>query len=79
MHGSAITTRGISRKRHVVEAGVSLGDVHQGPAIDAVSALVNLGYRPLEAHRAVQTAIKSLGEAAELQALIRDGLRYLAP
>ena len=51
----------------------------QGPAVDAVSALVNLGYRPSEAHRAVQTAINSLGEAAELQALIRDGLRYLAP
>ncbi len=52
--------------------------VAQGPAADAVSALVNLGYRPAEAHRAVQTAASSLGEAAELQALIRDSLRQLA-
>ncbi len=51
----------------------------QGPAVDAVSALVNLGYRPAEAQRAVQTAANTLGEAAELQTLIRDSLRHLAP
>ena len=50
----------------------------QGPAADAISALVNLGYRPAEAHRAVQTATATLGENAELQALIRDSLRRLA-
>ncbi len=54
------------------------GSVAQGPAADAISALVNLGYRPAEAHRAVQTAAGSLGDAAELQALIRDSLRQLA-
>ena len=52
--------------------------VAQGPAVDAISALVNLGYRPAEAHRAVQSAAHGLGEAAELQALIRDSLRHLA-
>jgi len=52
--------------------------VAQGPAVDAISALVNLGYRPAEAHRAVQSAVNGLGEAAELQALIRDSLRHLA-
>ena len=50
----------------------------RGPAADAVSALVNLGYRPAEAQRAVQTAATSLGETAELQTLIRDSLRQLA-
>jgi Holliday junction resolvasome RuvABC DNA-binding subunit len=52
-----------------------------GPAVDAISALVNLGYRPGEAHRAVQSAANALnerGEAAELQTLIRDSLRHLA-
>ena len=52
-----------------------------GPAVDAISALVNLGYRPAEAHRAVQSAANALndqGEAAELQTLIRDSLRHLA-
>ncbi len=59
-------------------AGPDAAPVAQGPAVDAISALVNLGYRPAEAHRAVQTAANSLGEAAELQALIRDSLRHLA-
>lgn len=52
-----------------------------GPTVDAISALVNLGYRPAEAHRAVQSAANALndqGEAAELQTLIRDSLRHLA-
>ena len=52
--------------------------IAQGPAMDAVSALVNLGYRPAEAHRAVQTAADALGERVELQSLIRDSLRQLA-
>ncbi|MDA1097627.1 MAG: Holliday junction branch migration protein RuvA [Proteobacteria bacterium] len=55
------------------------GAASQGPAVDAISALVNLGYRPAEAHRAVQTAAAGLGEGAELQTLIRDSLRHLAP
>ncbi len=55
------------------------GAASKGPAMDAISALVNLGYRPAEAHRAVQTAAAGLGEAAELQTLIRDSLRHLAP
>ncbi len=50
----------------------------QGPAVDAISALVNLGYRPAEAQRAVQTAAATLGEGVELQSLIRDSLRHLA-
>ena len=61
------------------EAFAESGTVSQGPAVDAISALVNLGYRPAEAHRAVQAAAAGLGEAAELQTLIRDSLRHLAP
>jgi holliday junction DNA helicase RuvA len=48
----------------------------QGPESEAVSALVNLGYRPAEAASAVQAA--RAGGAADLAALIRGGLKELA-
>jgi Holliday junction DNA helicase RuvA len=48
------------------------------PASDAVSALVNLGYRPAEAAGAVASAARTLGDAAEVSALIRAGLKELA-
>jgi Holliday junction DNA helicase RuvA len=48
-----------------------------GPAADAVSALVNLGYRRAEAFGAVAAAAQRLGGAAETGALIRAGLREL--
>ncbi len=60
-------------------ADAGLVNAAQGPTMDAISALVNLGYRPAEAHRAVQSAAAGLGEVAELQTLIRDSLRHLAP
>ncbi len=49
---------------------------------DAVSALVNLGYKRAEAYGAVARAIQSLGDKPaknlDLQALIRAGLRELS-
>ena len=48
-----------------------------GAAADAVSALVNLGYRRAEAFGAVAAAARKLGEAAALDALIRAGLQEL--
>src|SRR6185312_9685315 len=44
-----------------------------GAAADAVSALVNLGYRRAEAFGAVATAARKLGDKAALDALIRAG------
>ncbi|MBV8493623.1 MAG: Holliday junction branch migration protein RuvA [Alphaproteobacteria bacterium] len=44
---------------------------------DAVSALVNLGYRRAEAFGAVAAAARKLGDKAALDALIRAGLQEL--
>lgn len=53
--------------------------VAKGGAIDdAVSALVNLGYRPVDAHGAVAKGAMELGEGASVQALITFGLKELS-
>ena len=49
-----------------------------GPTGDAVSALVNLGYRRAEAFGAVAAASRRLGGEAKVDALIRAGLQELA-
>ena len=45
---------------------------------DAVSALVNLGYRRVEAYGAVARVTQRLGAGAKLEAVIRAGLQELA-
>ncbi|SON57150.1 Holliday junction ATP-dependent DNA helicase RuvA [Hartmannibacter diazotrophicus] len=58
------------------------GDVAEakgrGPAGDAVSALVNLGYGQLQASTAVAAAMKEAGEGAPTEKLIRLGLKELS-
>jgi len=49
-----------------------------GPAAEAISALVNLGYRRVEAFGAVAAASQRLGATAATDALIRAGLQELA-
>lgn len=64
------------------QAGAIAGtrvDAAPGVAGDAVSALTNLGYRPAEANAAVLRATANLGDGAPLEAVIRAGLRELAP
>jgi Holliday junction DNA helicase RuvA len=48
------------------------------PVSDAVSALVNLGYGEIQASAAVAAAVRSAGDDATTQALIRLGLKELA-
>jgi holliday junction DNA helicase RuvA len=50
----------------------------QGAEADAVSALVNLGWKQPQAASAIARAAKRLGEGATLDALIRDGLKEMA-
>jgi holliday junction DNA helicase RuvA len=50
-----------------------------GPVEEAVSALVNLGYKRPDALGAVATAARKLGESATTSALITAGLKEMAP
>lgn len=61
----------------VAQAGSEEGAAPSAVA-DAVSALVNLGYPQMQASAAVAAAMKSAGEDATTQVLIRQGLRELA-
>jgi len=61
----------------VAQAGSDEGAAPSAVA-DAVSALVNLGYPQMQASAAIAAAIKSAGEDATTQVLIRQGLRELA-
>jgi Holliday junction DNA helicase RuvA len=59
--------------------GISLPTAQPaGVASDALSALVNLGYRRPEAQPAVARVVERLGETAALDAVIRESLRELA-
>jgi Holliday junction DNA helicase RuvA len=53
-------------------------DPTEGATSEAISALVNLGYRRAEAFGAVAAAARRLGDGAPLDALIRAGLQELA-
>ncbi|MEN3951597.1 Holliday junction branch migration protein RuvA [Iodidimonas sp. SYSU 1G8] len=50
----------------------------EGRLADAVSALVNLGYRPADAMGAVARVNRAQGGEASLESLIRGGLKELA-
>ena len=61
-------------------AGVSMAVARPaGPEGDALSALINLGYRRQEAQPAIGRALERLGPEATLDAIIRTSLRELAP
>ena len=49
-----------------------------GPVEDAVSALINLGYKRNDALGAVVTASRKLGDAASASDLIRGGLKEIS-
>jgi Holliday junction DNA helicase RuvA len=65
-------------KRDKVEGGVSPIPPVSGAYADAFSALVNLGYRPVEAEKAIRGAQQHLGEEPPLERLLKESLRILA-
>jgi holliday junction DNA helicase RuvA len=61
-------------------AGLDAGpEVAPGIEADAVSALLNLGWKRPEAAAAVARVVGRLGEAAPLGTVIRDSLKELSP
>ncbi len=62
--------------------GVAIGGASvaapTGAGVDAVSAMINLGFRPAEATSAVAAAEEELGAGATLDALVRLALRKAA-
>lgn len=72
----------LREKAGAMPSGIGFSPVLPPPAGgvegDALSALVNLGYRRAEAQAAVAKVLDRLGEAAPLDAVIRDGLKELA-
>jgi len=69
---------GVAAARPASGATVVAGLIEEGAAGEAISALVNLGYRRGEAFTAVAAAARRLGEGAAVAALVRAGLQELA-
>ncbi len=61
-----------------VQANVSDTTALDGPFEDALSALINLGYRPNDAKEALKRVTKGLSSPIALKNLIREGLKELA-
>lgn len=66
---------------HVAAAdasGVTLGPPVGNAAAEAISALNNLGYNPVQSSAAVAAAMRELGTGADTAKLIRHGLKELS-
>ena len=62
----------------IAQAEVGAATASGGPSEDAVSVLVNLGYRRVDAFGAVARASRRLGDEATLETLIKQGLQELS-
>ncbi len=62
----------------MAQVSASEGPGFDGPFEDALSALVNLGYRPQDAKEALRRVTKGAAGPVVLKNLIREGLKELA-
>ncbi len=59
-------------------AGAPTADADNSVVADAVSALSNLGYKPMDAHAAVAKVIASLDEGADVGVIVPAALKELS-
>jgi len=69
-------------KAGAMPTGIGFSPVIPGPVgvveADALSAMLNLGYRRVEAHPVVNRIVERLGPDASIDSVIRDALKELA-
>jgi holliday junction DNA helicase RuvA len=73
----AISAAAVSGPRSKGSDGKTIS-AEVSPVAEAVSALVNLGYAPLQANAAISAAIQKAGDDPRTEDLIRFGLKELA-
>jgi Holliday junction DNA helicase RuvA len=75
----ALSVAGLEVPASVTAKGGGVAAVPQSnAAAEAISALTNLGYQPVQAAQAVAVAAQDLGADADVAKLIRRGLKELA-
>ena len=74
----ALTVAGLNVGTGDAGSGATAATPQNHAAAEAISALCNLGYQPIQASGAVAAAAKELGPDADVAQLIRRGLKELA-
>jgi holliday junction DNA helicase RuvA len=72
-----LSVGGLAMPAGAPRKGDTSATIGNAPA-EAISALTNLGYQPMQASQAVAAAMQELGGDADVAKLIRRGLRELA-
>jgi Holliday junction DNA helicase RuvA len=74
----ALSVAGLNVPAAMTAKGGAAPAPENNAAAEAISALTNLGYQPMQASQAIAVAMKDLGEGADVAKLIRRGLKELA-
>jgi Holliday junction DNA helicase RuvA len=74
----ALSVAGLNVPAAISAKGGNAPIPESNTAAEAISALTNLGYQPMQASQAVAAAMQDLGDGADVAKLIRRGLKELA-
>lgn len=74
----ALSVAGLNVPAAISAKGGNAPIPESNAAAEAISALTNLGYQPMQASQAVAAAMQDLGDGADVAKLIRRGLKELA-